>query len=119
MKLIKRVWVKSKNLFEIGSSLDTDSAWSLQKQEEAKPLLVLKKPNEHALVFMMEKRRGKPVSLVGEFFVSSEVLKELCSKLKKNLGVGGTCKDGWLEFQGECREKLKALLKKEGYRTKS
>ena len=70
-------------------------------------------------MFRMEKRKGKPVSIMGPFFLASSELKDLCGKLKKKLGSGGTCKDEWMEFQGECREKLKTLIKEEGFRTKS
>ncbi|WP_442764555.1 hypothetical protein [Sulfurospirillum cavolei] len=45
-------------------------------------------------------------------------MSTLCSQLKKKLGSGGTCKDDRLEFQGGCREKLKALLQAQGFRFK-
>lgn len=112
--------MKRNNAFEIGSSIDNDKSWSSDnKRKIADILKEEKEPNEHSLVFKIEKRRGKPVSLVGEFFLKEQKLKELCKKLKKSLGSGGTHKDGWMEFQGECRDKLKELVKKEGYRIKS
>ena len=105
---------------KIGSSLDNDKAWSSDTKKKIKEILKEKKsPNEHSIVFKMEKRRGKPVSIMGPFFVAHSEMKKLCKKLKKRLGSGGTCKDEWMEFQGECREKLKELIKKEGFRTKS
>lgn len=105
---------------KIGSSLDNDKAWSCDTKKKIKEILKDKKePNEHSIVFKVEKRRGKPVSIMGPFFIEEKSMKELCKKLKKKLGSGGTCKDEWMEFQGECRDKLKELIKKEGYRTKS
>ncbi len=105
---------------KIGSSLDNDKAWSSDTKKKIKEILKDKKSsNEHSIVFKMEKRRGKPVSIIGPFFISQNEMKELCKKLKKKLGSGGTCKDEWMEFQGECRDKLKELIKKEGFRTKS
>ncbi len=105
---------------KIGSSLDHDKAWSSDTKKKIKEILKEKKsPNEHSIVFKMEKRRGKPVSIMGPFSIAQVEMKELCKKLKKRLGSGGTCKDEWMEFQGECRDKLKELIKKEGYRTKS
>jgi len=106
--------------FKIGSKLDNDKGWSSDTKSKIKEILKEKKaPNEHSIVFKMEKRRGKPVSIIGPFFISEVELKALCKKLKKKLGSGGTCKDEWMEFQGECREKLKVLIKEEGFRTKS
>ena len=111
---------KSSMDIKIGSSLDNDKAWSSDTKNKIKEILKEKKaPNEHSIVFKMEKRRGKPVSIIGPFSIAQKDMKELCKKLKKKLGSGGTCKDEWMEFQGECRDKLKELIKKEGFRTKS
>lgn len=105
---------------KIGSALDNDKAWSSDTKKKIKDILKEKKePNEHSIIFKMEKRRGKPVSIMGPFFMQEKQMKELCKKLKKKLGSGGTCKDDWMEFQGECRDKLKVLIKEEGFRTKS
>jgi len=103
----------------IGSSLDNDKAWSSDTKKKIKEILKKKSLKEHSLVFKMEKRRGKPVSIMGPFHIAQSEMKELCKKLKKKLGSGGTCKDEWMEFQGECRDKLKELIKKEGYKTKN
>ncbi len=105
---------------KIGSSLDNDKAWSSDTKKKIKEILKAKiAPNEHSIVFKMEKRRGKPVSIIGPFFITQTQMKDLCKKLKKKLGSGGTIKDDFMEFQGECREKLKELIKKEGFRTKN
>ena len=105
---------------KIGSSLDNDKAWSSDTKKKIKEILKEKKePNDHSLVFKIEKRRGKTVSIMGPFLIPETNMKELCKKLKKKLGSGGACKDEWMEFQGECRDKLKELIKVEGYRTKS
>ena len=112
--------IKKNMDIKIGSALDNDKAWSSDTKKKIKEILKEKKePHAHSLVFKMEKRRGKPVSIVGPFFLENQKMKELCKKLKKKLGTGGTCKDEWMEFQGECREKLKTLMKAEGFRTKS
>jgi len=110
---------KSMNI-KIGSSLDNDKVWSSDTKKKIKEILKAKiAPKEHFLVFKMEKRRGKPVSIMGPFYIAQSEMKELCKKMKKKLGSGGTCKDEWMEFQGECREKLKVLIKKEGFKTKN
>ena len=76
-------------------------------------------PSEHFLFFKKEKRRGKTVTLVGEFHTPLNDSEALLKALKKKLGCGGTFKDGWMEFQGELKEKLRALLVEEGFRFKS
>ena len=71
------------------------------------------------LVFKREKRRGKVVILVGEFFLSKDDLQNLSKKIKKKLGIGGTVSENWLEFQGEVKEKLKPILIEEGFKIRS
>ncbi len=78
----------------------------------------IQEPSKHFLIFKKEKRRGKTVTLVGEFHISTDEQEQLLKNLKKKLGCGGTCKDGWMEFQGELKEKLKESLEKESFRFK-
>jgi translation initiation factor 1 len=75
-------------------------------------------PAEHRLVFRREKRRGKPVTLVGEFFLENDEAKALLKRIKKRLGSGGTFKEGWMELQGEKADALRPLLEAEGFRFK-
>lgn len=78
-----------------------------------------KAKNEYKVALSMEKRNGKPVSIAGIFYLSEEEEKALLAKLKKSLAVGGAAKGGKLEFQGECRDRLRELLKKEGFGVKN
>lgn len=75
-------------------------------------------PAKHLLIFKKEKRRGKTVTLVGEFHMPKEDTTALLSKLKKTLGCGGSYKENWMEFQGELKEKLRALLADDKFRFK-
>lgn len=104
--------------FTIGSALDNTKAWSLE-EEKTSLSTSIKLPQKHLLVFKMEKRCGKPVTLVGSFFLEKEAMSAVCSKVKKRLGSGGTCKEEWMEFQGDCKEKLKLFLQDEGFRFKA
>ncbi len=83
------------------------------KKRETKP------KNEYKVALSMEKRNGKPVSIAGVFHLDEKEEKELSTKLKKSLAVGGAVKDGKLEFQGECRDRLREMLKKEGFGVKN
>jgi translation initiation factor 1 len=79
----------------------------------------IKAKTEYQVALSMEKRNGKPVSIAGTFYLDEKEAKELLTKLKKSLAVGGTIKDGKLEFQGEHRDRLRELLKKEGFGVKN
>jgi len=104
-----------KNLFDMGANFE--DTWTSDNKEKArkKVILEIKAPQKHQLHFAKEKRRGKVVSIVKPFYLSSNDLKALLKTLKKNLGTGGTVKDESLEFQGEVQEKLRIQLEKQGY----
>jgi len=103
---------------DLSIGADFDDEWSLIKEEKT-PKPTLKKPNEHTLVFQKQKRKGKTVTLVGEFFIEKKEAQKLLKKLKASLASGGSYKEGWMELQGEVKESLKELLQKEGYRFKN
>lgn len=60
-------------------------------------------------------RGGKTVTLVKNFIGNNDDLKELGRILKTKCGVGGSVKDGEIIIQGEFKEKVIEILKKEGY----
>jgi translation initiation factor 1 len=63
-------------------------------------------------------RGGKPVTLVKELVLSDKDLKALAKKLKRVCGSGGTIKDSVIEIQGEHREKIADVLRKQGFQVK-
>ncbi len=73
-------------------------------------------PNKHFLFFKKEKRRGKIVTLVGEFHMPTTDVTALLQTIKKRLGCGGAYKECWMEFQGEIKDKIRAILVEEGFR---
>lgn len=75
-------------------------------------------PQKHFLVFKFEKRRGKPVTLIGPFHLKKDETAIVLKKIKKSLGSGGNFKDEFMEFQGDCKERLRELFIKEGFRFK-
>ncbi len=96
----------------IGASFDDE--WALLDEKKSKEESFLE-PNKHKLVFQKEKRKGKTVTLVGEFFIEKKEAQTLLKKLKSTLACGGSFKEGWMEFQGEVRDRLKKALQKEGF----
>ena len=99
---------------------DIDDSWAqVQTPRKSKIANDIEEPSKHFLHFSKEKRRGKTVTLVGEFFLSKTNATQTLKLLKKKLGCGGSFKDGFMEFQGELKEKLRPLLVEEGFRFKN
>ena len=108
---------KKLDLF-IGAEIE-DGWAQLQTPRKTKISNEILEPHKHFLYFAKEKRRGKVVTLVGEFSLSDESANTLLKNLKKKLGCGGTYKEQMMEFQGDIKEKLRPLLVEEGFRFKN
>ena len=99
----------------IGAEFD-DSWAKVETPRKTKILKETLEPQKHFLFFKKEKRKGKTVTLVGEFQLSKEDTVTLLKMLKKKLACGGIYKDDFMEFQGEMKDKLRELLLKDGFR---
>ena len=96
---------------------DIDDGWAeVQSPRKSQVSDEILEANKHFLLFKKEKRRGKTVTIVGEFHLPVTDATALLKTLKKKLGCGGKYCDGWMEFQGELKDKLKELLLKEEFR---
>ena len=98
---------KKLDLF-IGASFNDE--WQQVEETAKKKVEAVLPPKEHRLVFKLEKRRGKTVTLAGPFSLDKKESAALLKSLKKSLGCGGTFKEGWMELQGDLRLKLQPLL---------
>ncbi|MDX1295113.1 MAG: translation initiation factor [Sulfurimonadaceae bacterium] len=101
----------------IGASFN--EGWQQVEDIEETAGTELLEPSKHRLVFKMEKRRGKPVTLTGPFSLEKKEADAVLKRLKKKLGCGGSYKEGWMEFQGDIAPKLRPLLSGEGFGLKS
>ena len=77
-------------------------------------------PKQQTLYVSLDRkaRKGKVATLITGFVGTAEDLKSLAKLLKNKCGVGGSAKDGEVIVQGELREKVMEILKKEGYKVK-
>ena len=74
------------------------------------------KPAEKPTIRLrMEKRRGKPVTVLALSGIDEGAAAALLKEAKALCGAGGTLKEGDLEVQGEHRDRLRPLLAERGY----
>ena len=94
-------------------STNPDYEYSDDSQEEAGT----RPKNQQKLRLNMERagRGGKTVTLVKGFVGSEEDITALSKLLKQKCGVGGSVKDGEIIIQGDHRQRLVEILKKEGF----
>jgi translation initiation factor 1 len=97
-------------------STDSSFEFNYQQQNESETLA----PRQQDLRVELDKsmRAGKQVTLVTGFIGTTADLESLGKLLKSKCGVGGSVKDGQVIIQGDHRDKLLAILIKEGYRAK-
>jgi translation initiation factor 1 len=97
-------------------STESSFQFEYQQQEEAKTL----PPQQQNLKVGLDKsmRAGKQVTLVTGFIGVTNDLEQLGKLLKSKCGVGGSVKDGEIIIQGDHRDKIVDLLKKDGYKAK-
>ncbi len=100
----------------LSSKLEGNSFDTKKEDKKKKPKNKIIEKNQHQLVFTYEKRRGKPVTLVGRFYCEDSQKKEVLKLLKKTLACGGAIKDEWIEIQGDVKEKIKKVLSKQGWK---
>lgn len=95
-------------------STNPDFCYETSETEEEPAAIA---PNQQRLRVQLDRknRGGKVVTLVTGFVGSDEELKDLGKLLKSKCGVGGSAKEGEIIVQGDFKQKVLELLKKEGY----
>lgn len=102
-----------KDRLNVVYSTNPNFQYETENTEEAETL----SPNQQKLRVQLDRknRGGKVVTLVTGFVGTGDDLKELGRMLKSKCGVGGSAKDGEIIVQGDFKQKVLELLKKEGY----
>ena len=98
-------------------STNPDFNYEMDDDEEQ---VTLAPAQQHLRVQLDRKNRGgKVVTLITGFVGTDHDLKELGKQLKTKCVGGGAAKEGEIMIQGDFKQKILELLKKEGYtRTK-
>ena len=68
--------------------------------------------------FSNKGRAGKTVTIIRGFKGDKKELKILAKKLKRDLSVGGTIKNGEIIVQGNYRNELMVILREMGHKVK-
>jgi translation initiation factor 1 len=77
-----------------------------------------KGPFKQDLIIRLEKRNGKPATIVSNFSGSEAELKTLAASLKKHCGTGGSAKDDEILIQGDVRTKVADHLRAQNHRVR-
>ena len=75
-------------------------------------------PTAQTLRIELDKRNGKPATLITDFRGSDNELKELAKTLKNKCATGGSQRDGEILIQGDFRVKIAEILQNMGYKIK-
>ena len=99
-----------------GVMYSTNPDFDYEYENEEQETLV---NNEQQLKVCIDKHRaGKVAVIIKGFIGTTEDLKTLGKALKSKCGVGGSAKNGEIIIQGNLRDKVMEILKKEGYNYK-
>ncbi len=109
---------KKKSLEDLGGIMYSTNPDFDFPEEEIIETTVPNKQQDLRVSLDRKNRGGKAVTLITGFRGSDDALQQLGKMLKTKCGVGGAAKDGEIIIQGDFRDKVLALLLKEGFKVK-
>lgn len=89
-----------------------DSAEAIEEKQVEKP------SKKQTLRVELDKRNGKPATIISEFQGSEDELKELAKTLKVKCGSGGSARGGEILIQGDFRVKTASILEEMEYKVR-
>ncbi|MDR0370297.1 MAG: translation initiation factor [Prevotellaceae bacterium] len=95
-----------------------DSNPELDRNDRFEEVKDVKKTGKQQLRIELDKRNGKPATIISGFEESDEELKELARALKIKCGSGGSARGGEILIQGDFRKKTADFLLETGYKVK-
>lgn len=66
----------------------------------------------------MEKRNGKPATIISGFTWDDTLIKELGKQIKVACSTGGSVRGGEILIQGDMRQKVALFLEEKGHKVK-
>lgn len=99
----------------LGTVYSTNPDFNYQTEEEEETETLKKEQQKLRVSIEKKGRKGKTVTLITGFIGTTDDMKSLEKQLKTKCGTGGSSKDGEIIIQGEAKEKIIDILKKEGY----
>src|SRR5574344_1689780 len=93
-----------------GNSFDTKKDDKAKVKVEKRISKVVLPKNQHQLVFSLEKRNRKPVTIIRKIQIEDEKIKDILRLLKTKLACGGSIKDEYIEIQGDLKDKVRVIL---------
>jgi translation initiation factor 1 len=99
----------------LGIVYSTNPDYNYESSKEDQPETIAPVNQRLRITIDRKQRKGKTVTLVQGFIGSSDDLRKLGKILRSKCGVGGSEKDGEIIIQGEFAEKIRDILRKEGY----
>ncbi|MFN8414887.1 MAG: translation initiation factor [Cytophagaceae bacterium] len=105
-----------KNRVGVVYSTNPDFEYQDNAQEEQDTLPIAEQKLK--IVLDTKSRAGKTMTIIQGFVGKEDDLTDLSKLIKQKLSVGGTCKNGEVQIQGDVRAKLVPLLQQLGYKVK-